>query len=131
MNYNNSTDTYVRSAAKIGMRQQVLPRELFRFSGWSVLLRPCGKILLMILPLVLVINMGIASMIANVERSLVSVDNHRHELMDKNIELLARKASLWAPDSIRQMAGEKLGLYPDSGDQIAIFDKRSGTFFHP
>ena len=128
MNYNNSSETYMRSVAKIGSRQNFRPRELFDISGWLVLWKPAGKILLMIFPLVLVINMFVASVITDFDRSIVSVDNQRHELMDKNIEMLARKARLWAPDNIQKLAGDKLALQVNSGDQVGRFNRRTGTF---
>jgi len=131
VNYTNYTQSYTRPVAKIGIRQHLLPRDLFKLSGWTVLWRPLGKLLLMIFPLVLVINMCVASAITSIDHSLVNVDNERHELMDKNIALLARKAKLWAPASIQRMAGEKLALYANSGDQVTRFDSRSKTFGHP
>ena len=131
MNYNNSSETYMRSVAKVGPRQNFRPRELFDISDWLVLWKPVGKVLLMIFPLVLVINMFVASAISDVDRSIVSVDNQRHELMDKNIEMLAHKARLWAPANIQKLAGDKLALQVTSGDQVGRFNKRTGTFSYP
>lgn len=130
MNYNNSTEAYMRSIAKIGMRQNIRSREHFDLSGWLVLWKPVGKIMLMILPIILIINMFVASAVTNVNRSIVKVDNQRHELMDKNIELLARKAWLWSPSQMEQMAGEKLALHSNAKDQVGRFDSRSGTFLY-
>lgn len=131
MNYNNSSETYMRTVTKIGLRQNFRPRDLFDLSSWLVLWKPVGKALLMIFPLVLIINMFVASAVTNIDRSIVIVDNQRHELMDKNIELLARKAGLWAPASIQKLANEKLALQKDSGNQVGWFDKRSRTFIYP
>jgi len=131
MNYNNSTETYMRTVAKIGVRRHSRYRESFNVSEWLMLWKPVGKIMLMIFPLVLVINMCIASAVANIDASIVRVDNQRHDLMDKNIELLARKASLWTPANMQQLAGEKLALYKDSGDQVGRFNRRTGTFSYP
>ena len=130
MNYNNSTEAYMRSVAKIGMRQHTRSREHFDLSGRLVLWKPVGKILLMILPIVLIINMFVASAVTNVNRSIVNVDNQRHELMDKNIELLARKAWLWSPSHMEQLAGEKLALHSNSRNQVGKFDSRSGAFIY-
>lgn len=131
MNYNNSTEAYMRSIAKIGGRQQVGSRDLFDLSGWLVLWRPVGKILLMIFPVVLVIHMFIASAVTSTDQKITTLDNQRFELMDKNIELLALKAKLWAPENIEKLAGEKLALYADSGDQVGRFNRRNGTFVYP
>jgi hypothetical protein len=130
MNYNNSTEAYMQSVAKIGVRQQGRARNLFDLSGWLALWKPTGKILLMIFPLVLVINMFIASAVVNTDRTIAGIDNQRHELMDKNIELLAGKATLWAPGNIQKLAGEKLGLYAGAGDQVGKFNSRTETFIY-
>lgn len=131
MNYNNSTQAYMRSIAKIGGQHQVGTRDLFDLSGWLVLWRPVGKILLMIFPVVLVIQLFIASAVTNTDQKITMLDNQRYELMDKNIELLALKAKLWAPENIEKLAGEKLALYADSGDQVGRFNRRNGTFVYP
>ncbi len=130
MNYDNSTPTYMRSAAKIGIRQHGRSRELFDFSSWLVLCRPVGKILLLILPVALSIHMFVVSAVTHTDQSIVNIDNQRHELMDKNIELLARKARLWSPANMEQMAGEKLALHSGSKDQVARFNGRNG-FVYP
>jgi len=118
MNYNNSTEAYMRTVTKIGIRQHSRSGGLFDLSGWLVLWKPAGKVLLVLFPLVLIINMFVASSVTNTERSIVALDNKRHELMDKNIELLASKARLWAPDNFQQLAGEKLALYVRSENQV-------------
>jgi hypothetical protein len=130
MNYNNSTEAYMKSVTKIGIRQHSRSRGHSDLSGWLMLWKPAGKILLMLFPLILVINMFMASAVTNTERSIVELDNKRHELMDKNIQLLASKARLWAPDNFQQLAGEKLALHVTSGDQVGRFNRRSGTFVY-
>lgn len=129
MNYNNSTETYLQSAAKIGF-QHTRSRELVDLSSWLVLWKPVGKILLLILPVVLGINMFVSSAVTHAELSIASVDNQRHELMDKNIALLARKARLWSPASMEQLAGEKLALQSRAKNQVGIFNARTGTFIY-
>jgi len=70
------------------------------------------------LPFVLAANMFLASAADDAERSLTVFDNQRHELMDKNIGLLAKKASLYAPERVSRMAADKLSLYAASPGQI-------------
>ncbi|GAB6193203.1 hypothetical protein [Desulfocastanea catecholica] len=131
MNYNNSTEAYMRSIAKIGGRQQIGSRDLFDLSEWLVLWKPVGRIMLMIFPVVLVIHMFLASVVTNTDQTITMVENQRHELMDKNIGLLAQKASLWAPENIEKLAGEKLALYAHSGDQVGWFNRSNGNFVSP
>lgn len=118
MNYQNTTEAYLRPIANIGVRQHLRARGIRDLPGGQVLWRAVGKVALVLLPLVLTINLLLASAINDIGRSFVAVDNHRHELMDKNIELLAQKARLGAPDNIRQRAGEKLALYAASDEQV-------------
>ncbi len=131
MNYNNPTESYMRSVAKVGLRQYFRPRDLLDLSSWLVLWKPTGKVLLIIFPLVVVVNMFLASVVSTIDRSIVNVDNQRHELMDRNMQLLASKARLWSPASMQQLAGEKLALHIASGDQVGRFDSRTGTFIYP
>lgn len=121
MNYHNTTEAYLPPVINIGIRQHLQGRDarnLRNVLGGLVLWRAVGKVALVLLPLVMAINLLLASAIDDIGLSFSAVDNQRHELMDKNIELLARKARLGAPDNILQVAGDKLALYSASGDQI-------------
>ncbi len=131
MNYHNSSQTYLQSAVKIGIQQHGRSRELFDLSGWVVLWKPVGKIMLLILPIILGINMFVASSVTDTDRLLTAVDDQRHELMDKNMELLARKARLWSPTNMEQLAGEKLALHSSAKDQVGRYSSRTGSFIYP
>ncbi len=128
MNFNNSTEAYVRPVTKIGVRRRFRSGGSFDLSTWLMLWKPAGKVLLMLFPLVLIINMFVASAVSNTERSIVVLDNKRHELMDKKIGLLASRARLWSPKEFQQLAGEKLALQENSGNQVGKFNRRTGTF---
>lgn len=130
MNFQNSTQAYLRPAPKIGFRQQFNFRDILDLPGGLVLWKPIGKIALVIVPLVLIINTLVASAIGNIDRSIKIVDDTHHELMDKNIEMLAAKAWMWAPDHIQELAEEKLSLYAVSKKQVGKFSKRKGTFIY-
>lgn len=119
MNFHNTTQvSYLRTVTNIGVRQQLQSRGVFDLPGGLVLWKAVGKIVLLILPFVLAANMFLASTVDGVERSLAAFDNERHELMDKNIGLLAKKARLNAPERVSQMAADKLSLYAASPGQI-------------
>ncbi|MFH0785183.1 MAG: hypothetical protein V2B20_24965 [Pseudomonadota bacterium] len=119
MNFHNVPQvSYLRNAPNLGVRQQLHPQGVFDLLGGIVLWKAVGKIILLIFPFFLAINMFLSSARANVERSLVIVDNHRHELQDKNIGLLAQKARLYAPERVSQMAGDRLSLYVAQPSQI-------------
>ena len=119
MNYHNTTQvSYLRAVSSFGVRQQWQSRGLFDLSGDPAIWKAVGRIVLIMLPFVLAANMFLTSAVDDAERSLTVIDNQRHELMDKNIGLLAKKASLYAPERVSQMAADKLSLYAASPGQI-------------
>ena len=79
MNFNNPTEAYMRTTAKIGMRQRVRPQDLIDLLSWLILWKPVGKILLVIFPFVLDINMFIASAVSSTDSAIARVDNQRHK----------------------------------------------------
>ncbi|MDK9708750.1 MAG: hypothetical protein OEL83_17035 [Desulforhopalus sp.] len=119
MNFHNTTQlSYLRPVTNIGLRQHLQPRGVVDLLGGVVLWKAVGKVLLVLLPLMLAANMFLAGIINNVGQSISSVDDQRHELMDKNIGLLAQKARLYAPERVGQLAEQKLSLYAASPGQI-------------
>ncbi|MGW8195140.1 MAG: hypothetical protein ACWGOX_12840 [Desulforhopalus sp.] len=130
MNFINTTQSYVRPAAKAGIIQQLRAFNSFEFPGDRVLWRRAGKVGLLMLPVVLMINLIIASAITNIERDMAAADDHRHALMDKNIEMLAKKARFWSPEHVRDLAADKLSLYTGSEKQVGKFNRRKGTFIY-
>lgn len=128
MNFINTTQTYVRPTSKTTLLQQLSSLGLFDLPGGPALWRMAGKTALLMLPLVLAVNLFIASAINGIEKDIAVVDNQRHGLMDQNIEMLARKARLWAPNHIRELAADKLYLYAGSKKQVGKFSRRKGTF---
>lgn len=119
MNFHNTTQlSYLRPVTNIGLRQNLQPRGVVDLLGGVVLWKALGKLLLVVLPLMLAANVFLAGSVNDVEQSLVSVDNQRHDLMDKNIGLLAQKARMYAPERVGQLAGQRLSLYAASPGQI-------------
>jgi hypothetical protein len=119
MNFQTTSNvSYFRTYSNIGVRQQLQHRRSLYLPGGLVLWKAVGKAMLLLLPLMFLVHMFLASIIADVEQSLSSVDNQRHELVDKNIGLLAKRAYLYAPERVGQLAGERLSLYTASPDQI-------------
>ncbi|OGR19190.1 MAG: hypothetical protein A2X81_12010 [Desulfobacterales bacterium GWB2_56_26] len=121
MNYQNTQEAYLRPVINIGVRHHLRARDTRELMG-GLVMKAVGKVALVLLPLVLTINMVLASAVHDIERSFTAVDNQRHESMDKNIELLAHRARFLAPDNIQQLAGQKLALFAASGDQVERFN---------
>ncbi len=122
----SATHPGVRTASKPGLRQ--LSRLLTALRADLHLLPALGRTLMVLLPLVVAINLAIAAGIANLDRSLAASDDQRHQLMDRNISLLATKARLYAPDSVQSLAATRLALYQPGEEQIGRFNRRTGTF---
>lgn len=134
MNFQNYTEGYIRPVAKMGImqhmqsRKRMRSRNIFELPGGIVLWKTAAKVMLWILPVILTVNMFVASAINNIDQSFVAVDNQHHLLMDKNIEMLAHRAQLLAPSKLQKLAEEKLSLYATSKNQVGKFNRRSGTF---
>lgn len=121
MNYHNTQEAFLRPVINIGVRQQLRTGDARELLSGAVL-KAVGKVALVLLPLVLAINLLMASTAADITETMTAVDNQRHEAMDKNIGLLAQKARLMAPDNIEQLAGKKLALFSAAGDQVERFN---------
>lgn len=123
MNFQNTTQlSYIRTVTNIGVRQHLQPRDVLDLPGGLVLWKAVGKVLLLLLPLVVTFNLFLASAINDAGNEFTVIDNQRHQLMDKNIGLLAQKAQLYAPDRVGQLAAQKLSLYSAAPGQIEFLN---------
>jgi hypothetical protein len=123
MNFQNTTQlSYIRPVTNIGVRQHLQPRDVLDLPGGLVLWKAVGKVLLLLLPLMVTFNLFLASAINDAGNELTVIDNQRHQLMDKNIGLLAQKAQLYAPDRVGQLAEQKLSLYSAAPGQIEFLN---------
>ncbi len=123
MNFQNTTQlSFIRPVTNIGVRQHLQARDVLDLPGGLVLWKAVGKVLLLLLPLVATVNLFLASAINDAGNDLAAIDNQRHELMDKNIGLLAQKAQLYAPERVGQLAAQKLSLYSAAPGQIELLN---------
>ncbi len=127
MDYQNSTQLYIRPAINIGVRQQQRRHKLV-FPGGVALWRRTGWILLLLIPFVLLINTFLVSSLQNVDKSIEEVNIKRYELIDQKIGLLAKRAGMLAPAHIENTASAKLSLYLPVKRQVGHFNRRTGTF---
>lgn len=130
MNIINTTQTYLRPASKISLLQQFWRNGSLDLPGGPTLWRMAGKTALLMLPLTLAVNLFVASAINSIDYKINMMDNQRHELVDQNIEMLARKARIWAPENVRDLAADKLSLYERAENQVGKFSRRKGTFIY-
>ena len=130
MNFQNTSQPYMRPVIRIGVGQHSLRRRKSSFPVSITFWRPVGKVLFLLIPLMLAINLGVASLASNTNESITTAANKRHELMDKNIELRAVKARLRGQEQFQQLAAEKLSLYVHEKGQVGVFSKRKGYFIY-
>jgi len=72
------------------------------------------KILFLLGPLVLAVNLWLSSSFRNFELAVQEVAGVRQELIDTQLSLRAKRDRLYAPERIRMIAAEQLSLYvPD------------------
>jgi len=130
MNFHTTSQAYMRPVIQVGLGQRSLCQRKGSFPVGIAFWRSVGKILLVLLPFVLAINMYVTSSVGKVGESIIAADNKRHELMDKNIELRSKKAWLRVDEQFQQLAAEKLSLYVHRKGQVGIFNKRKGYFIY-
>jgi hypothetical protein len=130
MNFQNTSQPYMRPVIQIGVGQHSLRRRKSSFPVSISFWRPVGKVLFLLIPVMLAINMCLASFVSKTNESLITAANNRHELMDKNIELRAMKARLRGQEQFQQLAAEKLSLYVHKKGQVGVFSKRKGYFIY-
>jgi hypothetical protein len=72
------------------------------------------KVLLVLGPMVLAMNLWLSSSCGNLDLSVQEVKGVRQELINTQISLRAKRDRLYAPERIRMIAAEQLSLYvPD------------------
>ncbi len=120
MNFHNSAQTYYRPRAHSHLFQQLTSQQDISRSGDGNVRRVVGKVLLVFCPLVLAINLGLASCSHTLEQSVQAVSNDRHERMERQIGLRAKKEQLSSPERVRIIAAEKLSLYVPDQEQVKI-----------
>ena len=119
MNIHNPAQSFFRPMVNTRFRQQLRRQKTLTVD--KVLWLSVGKILLVLCPLVLVVNLWLASSFHNLDASVKEVESARHELMDKQIRLRAQKAQLFSPEQIQMIAAERFSLQVPEKDQVKIF----------
>ena len=96
--------------------QQVTSRSVDRKLWLSV-----GKVLLVLCPMVLAVNLWLASSFKNLEQSVQALENVSHQLMENHISLRAQRDQVFSPERVRIIAAEKLSLYAPEKEQMKFF----------
>lgn len=130
MNFDNSSQPYASSVAQVTVGQRLQGLRIGKLPSGITLWRPVGKTLFLLLPLVLAVNLYVVSSVSKINDSIIAVDNRHHELMDKNIELRAMKATVRNPEQLQKLAADKLSLFVHSKGQVGKYNPRKGYFIY-
>jgi hypothetical protein len=121
MNFHNPAQLYSRPMVNTRFRQQLRRQRVYTWSADKVLFLAVGKILLVLLPVVLAINLLFATWSSHLAASTEKVDNVHLVLMDKQIKLRAQRAQLYSPEQVQLLAAEKFSLHVPGKEQIKFF----------
>ena len=110
MIFQNFTQLYPKSVANVRVRQQVRRQKAIGFPGGVLLWKSLGKTSLFLLLAVVSLSMVMTTLSTKNIVALESAEITRHELMDANIQLRAKKAHLMTEEQVKIAAEEKLSL---------------------
>ncbi len=119
MNVHNPAQSFLRPMVNTRFKQQFCRQKTLTVD--KVLWLSVGKVLVVLCPLVLVMNLWLASSLRNLDVSVKEVENLRLELMDKQIKLRAQRAQLFSPEQIQAIAAQKFSLHVPEKDQVKLF----------
>lgn len=101
-----------------GVQQSPRSRYLRNLPGGVELWRALGKVLLVALPLVFALLLVLGAVGKSLESSIGESEERHQLLLDKNIEMLAQRAGMHAPERVSRIAADRLSLYAAAPGQI-------------
>lgn len=121
MNFHNPAQTYFRPTPRSSFHQELFNQRAYSLAGEKRLWLSVGKLLLVLLPVVLAGHLWLAHANQNLERRVRGAENVRHQCIDTQIDLVAKKTQLSSVERVRIMAAEKLSLYVPGKEQVQVF----------
>jgi hypothetical protein len=128
MIFQNSASTYARPVANIGIRQHLARRSAWELPGGILLWKAAGRVALVAFAVTIAVNMMFGVYRGNLATATVGVEELRHDLMDKNISLRAKRAIMLRPQQLEKAAGNLLALHSPVDGQVFIFNRDKGRF---
>lgn len=129
MNIQSNAPSYISPSIRITKGGQLHKKAgLPELRKSLVLWQRLAKTILVILPIFLLLQLTLQSLIVNVDRSIEKATMRQIVVEDQNINLLAQRARLFAPDSIEELAGKRLALFAPKKKQVGKFNRRYATF---
>lgn len=111
MNFHCPVQPCLRPRANARLLQQLNNQKVFSRLGDRKLWVAVVKVLLILCPMFLAVNLWLASAANKLELPVQAAENVRHQLIDTQISLRAKRDQLYAPERIRIIAAEQLSLY--------------------
>ncbi len=128
MLYQGSAHTYFRSAVHVGIRQHLSRRGPFELPGGLPLWKAVGKVLLILLPVVLAVNLLLASLARTGADSVRAADDNHYNLTIANSLLKAERSRLMTPEQAKAVAGDSFVLHAPERGQVRIYNRTTGQF---
>ena len=111
MNYNYPIDPCFRPRANSPFLLQLSNQKVTSRAGHKKLRLAVVKVLLLLCPMVLAVNLWLSSSLRNLELSVQEVEGVRQELIDTQLSLRSKRDRLYAPERIRVIAAEQFSLF--------------------
>ncbi|MBU1565503.1 MAG: hypothetical protein KJ630_07730 [Proteobacteria bacterium] len=121
MNFHNPAQPYFRSRANTHSLQQLHKQKVFSLSRDRKVWFSAGKMLLVLCPMLLAVNLWLASSFNKLSQSVQVLENVQHELIESQITLRIKKDQLFSPERVRVIAAEKLALNIPEKEQVKVF----------
>lgn len=121
MNFHNPAESYFRPIPRSRFHQELFGQKAFFLAGEKKLWLSVGKLLIVLFPMVLAVHLWLAHSHENLEKSVRAAENVRHEFIDRQINLGAKKTQLSSVEHVRTVAAEKLSLYVPGKEQVQVF----------
>ncbi len=126
MNIQSLAQSYFPKSSHSGFRQNLQQQRGLDLADGIQLCSAVGKVVLVILPLVLVVNLWIASAVNSIETKIQIERQSLAFISQQNTNLEKGKERLLSPVRIQVLAAEKLSLMvprPDQMQRIAKYVK--------
>lgn len=124
----NSTESYTRPTANVGIRQQLARRGVWDIPGGALLWRAIGRVGLAVVVATCGVQLLLGVVGNHLTDKMARYEEQRHQLMDTNITLRATRAGMLTQQAVEAAAGKALSLYSPVEGQRFVFNRNTGRF---
>ncbi len=128
MIFHDSVQSYSRPTTNLGVRQHLARRSALELPGGALFWKTAGKIVLGVCAVTIAMNIILGAYVRHLDSVVSIVEGQRHELMDRNITLRAKRAGLLTRQAIEVAAGKALSLYTPEKGQRFVYSRDKGRF---